>query len=659
MSELIKQSLGNESTNNSNRIEDLRLIADYLRRDAFEVIRSAQNGHIGGSSSSVELLTALYFGGQFNFDPDNPQNPNRDLVLIRGHEGPIRYPIFSLLGYIERDELWTYRSFESRLQGHEDMHETPGVDITPSGSLGMLLSYGVGAAIVSKEQGLTSRSIVFLGDGEEQEGNVGEAARHASSLDLDNLICIIDKNKKQLSRPTKYSDPNSNLSAIWGGYGWDVIEISDGHDLKEIMTVYDGLRHIAKPTVIIANTIKGNGIEGSEDHFSGYHTLSTISDSSLLDSAIDRITNNLGPDVSDSYIGQIALSLVSRPAASTKKREKEVDAFDIRFNGSGCINMEQGQSMYFSELSRRIQDRPETAPFYMITPDLLRTDIVDELGIDKFVTRYLDTGLREQHSIAMAHGISVRDPDARVYLCYGDAFVFRAADQMNAAATGGSNMLVVGENSGLFQGQNGKTHQSVSQPGALLQIPEATVLEPADVHDLYNIFSDNLTQNKGFTYVRLHRGDMDILDRDPSDMRNTDAYFVHRSDKIARLVIAASGFMVNDAVLAARHLETEHEIPVSVINVVNQKTLGDSLPQLLENDAPVLTLYNGNPITLQANVSGAILGNSEIPRPKFVIGHGFVFGTSGKVKELIHHYKLDKIGIEEVALKSLSKYGLS
>lgn len=315
--------------------------------------------------------------------------------------------------------------------------------------------------------------------------------------------------------------------------------------------------------------------------------------------------------------------------------------------------------MYFAELSRRIQDRPETPPLYMITPDLLRTDIVDQLRVDKFVTRYLDTGLREQHSIAMAHGISVRDPDARVYLCYGDAFVFRAADQMNAAATGGSNMLVVGENSGLFQGQNGKTHQSVGQPGALLQIPEATVLEPADVRDLYNIFSDSLTENKGFTYVRLHRGDMDILDRDPSDMRNTDAYLVHRSDKMARLVIAASGFMVNDAVLAARHLETEHEIPTSVINVVNQKTLGDSLPQLLEGDAPVLTLYNGNPMTLQTNVSGAILGNPEAPRPKFVIGHGFVGGTSGRVKELIHHYKLDENGIEEVALKSLAKYGLS
>ena len=121
-------------------IDKLQLVADFLRKDALEVITAANNGHIGGSLSSVELLTAMYFGGRFNFDPDDPDNPNRDRVLIRGHEGPIRYPIFSLLGYIDRDELGTYRQLGSRLQGHEDMHETPGVDITPSGSLGMLLS---------------------------------------------------------------------------------------------------------------------------------------------------------------------------------------------------------------------------------------------------------------------------------------------------------------------------------------------------------------------------------------------------------------------------------------------------------------------------------------------------------------------------------------
>ena len=192
------------------KINKLKEIADYVRTTALDTIMKAENGHIGGNMSSVELLTTLYFGGQFNFDPHNPKNENRDRVLIRGHEGPLRYTIFSLLGYICPEELNSYRQLGSRLQGHEDMHITPGVDITPSGSLGMVLSYGIGSCIANRDRGIDARTIVFLGDGEEQEGNVNEAARHAATLGLNHLICILDKNKKQLSGPTYNPDGNTS-----------------------------------------------------------------------------------------------------------------------------------------------------------------------------------------------------------------------------------------------------------------------------------------------------------------------------------------------------------------------------------------------------------------------------------------------------------------
>ena len=212
-------------------IEKLKQIAEYLRTNSLKTIIDANNGHIGGNMSSVELLTVLYFGGIFNFDPSDDKNENRDRVLIRGHEGPLRYNIFSLLKYIDPIELSNYRKFGSRLHGHEDMKETPGVDITPSGSLGMLLSYGVGSAISNKDKGIKARTIVFLGDGEEQEGNIAEAARHATTLNLNNLICIIDQNKKQLSRPTKESDGH-DIEKIWNGYGWDVMKIKNGNDIE-------------------------------------------------------------------------------------------------------------------------------------------------------------------------------------------------------------------------------------------------------------------------------------------------------------------------------------------------------------------------------------------------------------------------------------------
>jgi transketolase len=209
-------------------VQELEVVCNEVCRLAFETVLDAQSGHIGGPSSSTELMVCLYFGGILRFDPANPRNPYRDRVLVRGHLGPLRYSLFSLLGWIDKNELGTYRTLGSRLQGHEAMELCPGVDITPSGSLGMLLSYGAGAAVALRNRGFQSTTYVFLGDGEEQEGNVSEAARHAVSLDLTNLVCIMDQNCKQLSRPTSDVD-RADIRKVWEGYGWDVKEVRNGH----------------------------------------------------------------------------------------------------------------------------------------------------------------------------------------------------------------------------------------------------------------------------------------------------------------------------------------------------------------------------------------------------------------------------------------------
>lgn len=335
--------------NNSEVVKNLEILASFLRRDALEVVSAANNGHIGGSLSSVELLTAMYFGGIFKFDINDPKNPNRDKVLIRGHEGPIRYPIFSLMGYIQRNELSTYRQLGSRLQGHEDMHEMPGVDVTPSGSLGMLLSYGVGSAIESKNKGQKNKIIVFLGDGEEQEGNVSEAARHGASLGLENLICIIDKNGKQLSRPTIESDRSSDLETIWRGYGWDVEIIKNGHDISEILDVYRRLQKTMKPTVVIANTIKGYGVDGSEEHFSGYHTLSAVPDKEVINKAISELTKELeSKEVTVESATKIARSYVNSPEEAKPLEPQNIkNIYDIKHDGQSGKNLEEGQASFF------------------------------------------------------------------------------------------------------------------------------------------------------------------------------------------------------------------------------------------------------------------------------------------------------------------------
>lgn len=642
--------------NNNQRINELKKISDYVRTTALGTILNANNGHVGGNLSSVELLVGLYFGGLFKFDPNNSKNENRDRVLIRGHEGPLRYTIFSLLGYIKPDELKEYRQLGSRLQGHEDMFFVPGVDITPSGSLGMVLSYGVGSAIANKDKNIDSKTIVFLGDGEEQEGNISEAARHATNLNLSNLICILDKNGKQLSGATSFYDSGANIEEIWKGYGWDVITVEDGNNIQEVLEAYSKTQNQIKPIMIIANTTKAYGIKNAIEHFNGYHTLSGASkkEKELIIETYKEMKNALEQQgLSYESVSSLAKKLVSTPSnIIIKNNYIDSDVYDIHTNQTG-INVEDAQDQFFEELRKNVILSHNKSNIYFITPDLIRKD-TEALADFKNFTHFINTGIREQHAIAMAHGISVENCDARIILCCGDAFSYRFMDQLNAAATGKSNILVVGENSGIFQGHNGKTHQTVSQPGALMTIPDVDFYEPADNVDLYNIYSSVLKKNNGLNYVRIHHGTLNI-ERNDSDKDNIIAYYIHQTDKEPKLVLISTGFMGESAVKVGKDLEINYGIPTNVINMVCPNKFGQKANELLVNDAPIITLYNGSPEILPQHVSSTILSSETLPRPKFIYGHGYYEGTSGTVDDLIKHYQFDEAGIKTMVLKRMNK----
>ncbi|MCL4354699.1 hypothetical protein M1349_04520 [Patescibacteria group bacterium] len=636
-----------------NKTDLLKAISCEVRKGVFETILNAESGHLGGSSSSVELLVCLYFGGYLKFDVNNPNNPDRDRVLIRGHEGPLRYKIFTMMDLFDEKHLHTYRQLDSILQGHEEMKTTPGVDITPSGSLGMLLSYGVGSAIEGKRSGKPYKTYVFLGDGEEQEGNVAEAARHAGTLGLNNLIVVIDSNKKQLSRPTKDCDGRSDLKKIWEGYGWQVKEIADGHDVKEIMSTYAQLKYIAKPTAVIAHTIKGKELRGAEENYCGYHTLS-VCNSSIVQEAIERQERLLADSgFTKVYLKTTAPSLVIKPDAEQSSLHNENGELSVAIspNCLNNLNLDNSQEHYFLEFKKIVEE--SRIPFYVITPDFIRKDLAELVKFSEF-SSYIDAGLREQHVIAMAHGISITNPKARIFINYGDAFVYRSADQINAASQGGSRMIIACEYSGLCQDKNGKTHQSSGQPGAMLTMPGVHVLEPADVQDMYNVFNWAFSENPGVVYARLHRKNIQPLYREEKDKENIKSYITHDPDKKPKLVIVSSGFLTENAVKAARILESKHNMPTRVINVIDLKNLDDSFVTQLEEDIPVLTVYNGNPKIMQSFVSAAVMESSSA-KPSYVRGHGFEYGTSGKLTDLEKRYKMDPEGLIGVISQKFSQ----
>ena len=253
----------------AQEVVKLKEIAKNTRKLILEALAEAGSGHPGGSLSAVELLVTLYFH-VMRYDPKNPKWEDRDrFFLSKGHAAPLLYSILAQAGYFPIEELMTLRKTGSRLQGHPSMG-IPGIE-APAGSEGIGLSLAVGTCLAAKLDGKSYRTYVLMGDGEQQEGEVWEAAMSASKYRLDNLTAIIDRNGIQQDGLTEQVMPLEPLAAKWRAFNWNVIEV-DGYDFTQIMDGFDLAANTRnRPTVIVAHTVKGKGISFMEwsPHYHG------------------------------------------------------------------------------------------------------------------------------------------------------------------------------------------------------------------------------------------------------------------------------------------------------------------------------------------------------------------------------------------------------
>jgi len=245
-------------------IEALEDRARQIRRHVVESIYHARSGHPGGSLSATDVITALYFD-VMQHRADDPAWEDRDhFILSKGHAAPALYAALALNGYFPVEDLNTLRKLDSHLQGHPDMRKTPGVDAS-TGSLGQGISIAGGIAAAARIDGRESHVYSMMGDGELEEGQGWDAALFAAHNGLDNLVGIVDRNRLQIDGCTEDIMCIEPLPAKWKAFGWGVIEI-DGHNMREILSaLYQARDHGDKPTVIIANTIKGKGVSFMEN----------------------------------------------------------------------------------------------------------------------------------------------------------------------------------------------------------------------------------------------------------------------------------------------------------------------------------------------------------------------------------------------------------
>ena len=248
-------------------VNELQKYANLIRQEVIEEVYNAKSGHPGGSLSIAEILSVLYFN-QMNIDEKNPKAKERDrLVLSKGHTSPALYAALALRGFFDVKELQHFRNINSNLQGHPDMNTVPGVDAS-TGSLGQGLSIANGMALSSKLDKEGVRVYCICGDGEIEEGQIWEAAMTSAHYKLDNLCVIIDNNNLQIDG--KVSDV-MNIYPIdekFKSFGFETINV-DGHNIQELITAFEQAKKVkGKPTVIIANTIKGKGVSFMENEAS-------------------------------------------------------------------------------------------------------------------------------------------------------------------------------------------------------------------------------------------------------------------------------------------------------------------------------------------------------------------------------------------------------
>jgi len=252
-----------------DKIKTLALNATKARLLGVQMVHDAASGHPGGSLSSMDVLTALYFD-VMNVDPANSKDPNRDrFVMSKGHCSPAVYPVLALRGFFPVEDLKMFRRIEGHMSGHVEMQHVNGVDMS-TGSLGQGISTAVGMALAGKVKGQDYRVYSILGDGEIAEGQVWEAFMSAAKYKLDNLCACIDVNGLQIDGRTCDVMPSEPLDKKLEAFGWHVIKI-DGHNFEEILAAFAEAKTVkGQPTMILAKTVKGKGVSFMEDN-AGWH----------------------------------------------------------------------------------------------------------------------------------------------------------------------------------------------------------------------------------------------------------------------------------------------------------------------------------------------------------------------------------------------------
>jgi transketolase len=528
-------------------VSDLELwreLGQQLRVDSIRCSAVTKSGHPTSSMSAADL-TAVLLAKYLRLDFDNPKNPNNDhLVFSKGHASPLLYALYKAAGAISDEELLTFRTFGSRLEGHP-APVLPWVDVA-TGSLGQGLPIGVGIALAGKRlDRLPYRTWVLCGDSEMAEGSMWEAFEHAAFYELDNLTAIIDVNRLGQRGETMHGwDLNSYVDRA-SAFGWHTIAI-DGHDLEEIDRAYaEALATEGRPTAIVARTVKGKGVAAVEDK-SGFHG-----------KALDE------PDEAVAELGGIRDIRVDvarperREPHSFEASELELPRYDVG-----------------DEVATRQAYGDALAAIGAVRGDVVALDgevsnsTFAEIFAGAHPERYFEMYISEQQMIAAAVGLQVRGwvPFASTFA----AFFTRAYDFIRMAAVSRANIRLCGSHAGVSIGEDGPSQMGLEDLAMMRALHGSTVLYPCDANQTARLVAA-MAEVEGISYLRTTRAATPVI-YDAGERFEIGGSRVIRSSDDDDLAIVAAGITVHEALKAADLLANDG-ISARVVDLYSVKPI--------------------------------------------------------------------------------------
>ena len=659
-------------------VQELKEASVKMRIYSLISIYAAGSGHPGGSFSVMDITAALYLNIA-NLNPKDPGMPERDRIIYSaGHKAPAQYAGLGMAGFYSIEDMVTLRKINSPFQGHPHAPGLPGLEVS-TGSLGQGLSISCGIALSGKLKEERYRVFCIMGDGEQQEGSIWEAVMLAGNYGLNNLIAVIDRNKLQIDGEVKNIMDISPLREKYFAFKWNVIEI-DGHNMNEILDALNvAVKGKSKPTLIIADTVKGKGVSYMENKAEWHGKAPQTEEEFFI--AIDELNTGLSEPVSKNYVRKLLEKADKYETSQIQRIDSGVPKYkkDYRWKREGLMKIvpEPNRSGFGRGLAEAGDDER------IVT---IHADISDSIRISDFEkadperkNRVINAGIAEQDMITVAAGLA-HEGWIPVTGTYGVFAAGRPWDQIrNTVCNDNLNVKIIGAHGGISVGPDGCTHQALEDIALMTVLPNMHVGVPCDSEEAKKMIKHFLFEIEGPCYLRLAReptpvvtgsdtpfvfGRANIIRYRGESAGFKDAFSITFSGDYKSenedLTIISCGPLVAEVMRAAYILKEEYDIESRIINMHTVKPIdGESVIKAAEETGKILTCEEHQ----TGGLGNIIAGILNIKRDSFpglsmdMIGIDDRFGASGSIKELFNVYRISAEYIAERALDLAGKSG--